>query len=145
MATTEEIERRVEEADAARSARRSATAKQVGELAQRRAAIAEQLRNIEQELGDVLAESSDVIEIDELARFTEVPAADLTRWLNDRKTTRTKRKKPAGGASGTKSATSRGPSTAGAPTAGQASTPQEPPMPRDSTANAPTRVTAEVK
>lgn len=145
MATTEEIERRVEEADAARSARRSAAARQVGELAQRRATIAEQLRHIEQELGDVLAESSDVIEIDELARFTDVPSADLTRWLDGRKTTRTKRKKPTGGASGTKSAASRGPSTAGPSTADQASTLQEPPVLRDTTANAPTRVTAEVK
>jgi hypothetical protein len=145
MATTEEIERRVEEADAARSARRSAAAKQVGELAQRRATIAEQLRHIEQELGDVLAESSDVMELDELARFTDVPAADLTRWLNDRKTSRTKRKKPTRGASGTKSATSRGPSTVGPSTADQASTPHEPPVSRDSTANTPARVTAEVK
>lgn len=144
MATTDEIERRVEEADAARSARRSAAAKQVGELAQRRATIAEQLRHIEQELGDVLAESSDVMEIDELARFTDVPAADLTRWLNDRKTTRTKRKKPTGGASGTKNPTSR-PSTAAAPAAGQVAAPHEPPAPRDSTANPLARVAAEVQ
>jgi hypothetical protein len=88
MATTEEIERRVEEADAARSAKRAAAAKCVGELAQLRAEVAEKLGDIERELGDVLAESSDVIGVDELAKFTDVPAADLTQWLNGRKTTR---------------------------------------------------------
>lgn len=55
MATTEEIQRRVEQTDTARSAKRSAAAQQVGELAARRAAIAEQLADIERALGDVLA------------------------------------------------------------------------------------------
>lgn len=144
MVTTEEIERRVEEADAARSARRGAAAKRVCDLAQRRAAIAEQLSDIERELGDVLAESSDVMEIDELAKFTDVPAADLTQWLNNRKTTRSKRKKPAGGASGAKIDTSRGPSAAGTTTNGQASTLPGPPVPRDGAADTPARVAAEV-
>lgn len=111
MATTEEIERRVEEADAARSVRRSAAAQRIGELAHRRALIVQQLSDIERELGDVLAESSDVMEIDELARFTDLPAADLTQWLNGRKTSRTKRKKLTGGAAGAKSATNPGTST----------------------------------
>ena len=94
MATTEEeIERRVDEADTVRRARRSAAATRVGKLAARRAEIAEQLSEIERELGDVLVESSDVIEIGELAKFTDVPAGDLTRWLTDRKTIRTRRKK----------------------------------------------------
>ncbi|WP_435581616.1 hypothetical protein [Amycolatopsis thermoflava] len=93
MATTEEIERRVEQADAARSAKRAAAAKRVGELAQLRAEVAKKLGDIERELGDVLAESSDVISVDELAKFTDVPATDLTQWLNDRKTTRPKRKR----------------------------------------------------
>jgi hypothetical protein len=137
MATTEEIERRVEEADAARSARRAAAAKQIGDLAQRRAAIAEQLSDVERELGDVLAESNDVIEINELAKFTDVPAADLTQWLNNRKTTRPRRKKPADGPPGTKSNASRGPSAAGTTTNGQASTLPEPPTRRLAPADVP--------
>ncbi|MFD2414827.1 hypothetical protein [Amycolatopsis pigmentata] len=136
MATAEEIERRVEETDTARSERRSAAAKRVGELAKRRAAIAEQLTDIERELSDVLAESSDVIEINELARFTDVSAADLSRWLNDRKTARTKRKKPSGGS---KSVTSQGPSTVAHQTVTPASSLHEPPSLRDSTVSAPTR------
>jgi hypothetical protein len=96
MATTEEIEQRVEEADTARTARRAAAAKRVFELATRRATVAAQLSDLERELGDVLAEANDVIEIDELARFTDVPATDLRRWLDERKTTRPKRKRPAG-------------------------------------------------
>ncbi|KAA9159432.1 hypothetical protein FPZ12_020220 [Amycolatopsis acidicola] len=102
MPTTDEIERRVEQADAARSARRSAAAQQIGELAARRATIADQLRKLEQELGDVLAESSDVIEISELATFTDVPAAELTRWLHDRKSNRGRRKKSAAGSANIK-------------------------------------------
>ncbi|GAA1937798.1 hypothetical protein [Amycolatopsis minnesotensis] len=146
MATTEEIERRVAEADAARSAKRSAAAQRIGELAQHRAAVAEQLGDIERELGEALAEASDVIEIDELAQFTDVPAADLTGWLNSRKSSRPKRKKPKPtvSASGAKNATRRGPSTGEAHAASQASTPTAPPAPRDGTANTSEPVTAEV-
>ncbi|WP_246127720.1 hypothetical protein [Amycolatopsis rhizosphaerae] len=98
--TTDEIQRRVEEADTARSAKRSEAARQVGELAQRRAAVAAQLEDIERQLGDVLAGAQEVIDIDELARFTDVPAADLTRWLTARTTSRPKRKRSPGRAPG---------------------------------------------
>lgn len=104
MATTEEIERRVGDADTTRTARRVAAAKRVGELARHRTGVAEQLADIEHELGNVLAESVDVIDIEELARFTDVPAADLTQWLNGRKTNRAKRKRPAADVSAAKSA-----------------------------------------
>lgn len=105
MPTREEIERRVEEADAARSAKRSAAAQRIGDLATRRAEIAAQLNDVERELGEALAESSDVIDIDELAEFTEVPATDLTRWLDAGKPASTKRKKPANSGSRTKKTT----------------------------------------
>lgn len=144
MATTEEIERRVEEADAARSAKRSAAAKRVGELAQQRASIAEQLNDIERELGDVLAESTDVMDIAELARFTDIPAADLNRWLGSRKTSRPKRKKPAGRTSSTKSTASPASSTRDTSSAEAASARREPPAPHNDTANAPEPVTTEV-
>ncbi|MFD9964004.1 hypothetical protein [Amycolatopsis sp. NPDC058986] len=102
MPTAEEIERRVAEHDRSRSAQRAALATRVGDLAQQRAAIAAHLREVEQELGDVLAEATAVMDIAELARFTDVPAPDLTRWFNGRKPQRTKRKKPASGSAGTK-------------------------------------------
>lgn len=98
MVTTEEIEHRVQQADAARSAKRAAAARQVGELAGRRAVLAEQLDDIEGELGNVLAAVQDVMDVDELAAFTDLPAADLTRWRDARarrKTTRPTRKRPA--------------------------------------------------
>lgn len=139
MATTEVIERRVEEADSARSARRSAAAKRIGELAEHRAALAEQLDDIDRQLGDELAAAQDVISVDELARFTDVPAADLTRWLTARKSTRAKRKRP--GADGAHGDSSRETVGARARTARQASTAPEPAAPR---ADAPARVTAEV-
>ncbi|MCE7007088.1 hypothetical protein LWC34_30300 [Kibdelosporangium philippinense] len=144
MATTKEIERRVAEADSARSARRTAAAKRIGELAQRRAAVAEQLDDIDRELGDVLATARDVIGIDELARFTDLPASDLTRWLEGRKTTRSKRKRSAAGAPAAKSDTSQGPITARTATARQASTPAEPAVPHTDTVDASARVPAEV-
>jgi hypothetical protein len=145
MATTEEIDRRVKEVDAVRSARRAAAAKRVGELAQRRAVTAEQLSEIERELGDVLAESSDVMEIDELARFVDVPAADLSRWLNGRRASRSKRKRAAGGVSVAKNVTSTEPSTAEAPTVGHTRTPQESPVLRDIANDTLGQVTAEVR
>jgi hypothetical protein len=95
MTRNDEIRRRVEEADIARSATRSAAAQHIGELARRHATIADQLADIERQLGDALAEAQAVIDIPELARFTEVSPADLTRWLTNRKPTRAKRKKPA--------------------------------------------------
>jgi hypothetical protein len=141
MATAEEIERRVEQADIARSAKRAAAAQQVGALAQRRAAIAEQLTDIEEQLGDVLAAALEVMSIDELATFTDVPATDLTRWHTTRKPNRTKRKRPAAGA---ESDTNRGPSTAKTPTTRPTSTPPEPAPTRTDGADTPVRVPAEV-
>ncbi|MCK2239769.1 MULTISPECIES: hypothetical protein [unclassified Crossiella] len=142
MGTIEEIERRIEEADAARSARRTAAAKRVGELAHQRAAVAERLADIERDLGEVLAESSDIIEIDELARFTEVPVADLTRWLDCRKTGRVKRKRSNAGAPATKKDPSRGPAAAGTSAAGQASTLPASAEPRADTVHTPVRMAA---
>jgi hypothetical protein len=139
MATAEEIQRRVEQADTARSAKRSAVAQQVGELAQRRAALAGQLDEIERQLGDLLAEANDVMDIDELARFTDIPVPDLTGWLTARKPARAKRKKPAAGAQGD---TSRGPAAAKTPTNGQTATP--PPGRRADAVDTPERVTAGV-
>ncbi len=143
MATPEEIRHRVEEADTARSARRAAAAQLVGELAHRRAAIAEQLDDVERRLGDVLADVGDVIDVDELARFTDLPAADLTRWLAGRKTTRSRRRKSAAAASGARNDASTG-SAARIPMAGQAAAVPRPAARRDGTANAPARVPAQL-
>lgn len=143
MATTEEIRRRVEETDTARSTKRSAAARQVGELAARRAGIAEQLSDIERQLGDVLAAAQDVMGIDELAQFTDIPAADLTRWLTARKPTRVKRKRPAAGTPDAESDPSR-PSAARTPSAGRASTTPDPAVRRAGAADVPARVPAEV-
>ena len=139
MATAEEIERRVEQADTARSAKRAAAAQQVGALAQRRAAVAEELVEIEGQLGDVLAAASDVMDMDELARFTDVQSADLTRWLTARKPARGKRKRPA---AGTEDDTSRAPSTARASTTRPTSA--QPAPARTRGADARVRVPAEV-
>ncbi|WP_410645328.1 hypothetical protein [Amycolatopsis sp. lyj-346] len=95
MITTDEIERRVEKADADKSAKRTAAAREVGELAHRRAALAEELADVERKLGTVLAAAADVIGIDELTEFTDVPAADLTRWLTAGKP-RARRGRPPG-------------------------------------------------
>lgn len=142
MATAEEIERRVEQADTARSEKRAAAAQQVGALAQCRAAIAEQLVDVEEQLGDVLAAVSDVMEIDELAKFTDVPAADLTRWLTARKPNRARRKRPV---AGVESDTNRGPSTAPkAPMARPTSTSSEGAPARTDSTDTPVRVPAEV-
>ncbi|MFS8104664.1 hypothetical protein LFM09_46935 [Lentzea alba] len=100
MATPEEIRQRVEEADTARSARRAAAAQQVGELAQRRAAIVAQLAEVERELGEVVADAQDVIDVDELAAFTDLKPSDLTGWLAGHKPSRGKRRKAAAGAPG---------------------------------------------
>jgi hypothetical protein len=140
MATPEEIKRRVTESDADRTARRSAAATQIGELAQRRAALAEQLDDLERELGDVLVAARDVLDITELAQFTDISAADLARWLEARRTSRTKRRKATAGAPA-KSVTNRGQSTVRAPRGGQPTPRPEPASPR---ADSPVRVAAEV-
>ncbi|MBB5808862.1 hypothetical protein F4560_008630 [Saccharothrix ecbatanensis] len=135
MATPEEIRRRVEQADTTRSARRAAAAQQVGELAQRRAAILEQLADVERHLGDVLAEAQDVIDVDELAEFTDLKPADLTAWLAGRKTGRGKRKKTTSTSSARIDVrSSPGPKT---------STPGQAPAPREGTAAAGSQNTPE--
>ncbi len=123
MATSEEIRRRVEQADTTRSARRAAAAQQVGELAQRRAVIVEQLEDVERELGDVLAQARDVIGVEELAAFTDLKAADLTGWLAGHKAVRGKRKKALSGP-GTRGSAPRSPGPTPPPPE-HASTPHE--------------------
>jgi hypothetical protein len=95
MITTDEIERRVEKADADKSARRTAAAREVGELAHRRATLADELAEVERKLGTVLAAAADVVGVDELAEFTDVPAVDLNRWLTAGKP-RARRGRPPG-------------------------------------------------
>lgn len=95
MTTAEEIERRVQQFDTARSARRAAAARQVGELAGRRATIVTQLAEVERQLGEVVADAQDVIDVDELAAFTDLKPSDLTRWLTGHKPARGKRRKAA--------------------------------------------------
>ncbi|WP_406637568.1 hypothetical protein [Amycolatopsis sp. WGS_07] len=102
-ATEEQITQRVKENDIPRTDHRTKVATQVGELAQRRSEVAEQLARVEQELGDVLAESRSIISLDELARFTDVPVEDLGRWRGDEKPHRAKRKKPTAGSSRSRS------------------------------------------
>ncbi|MFE5565048.1 hypothetical protein ACFQ68_08655 [Amycolatopsis japonica] len=80
VTTDDEITRRLEERDSARSARRAQAAGTVGELARRHAGLAERLAGLERELGEVLAAAGDVIDVPELAEVTDVPAAELTRW-----------------------------------------------------------------
>ena len=100
MPTSSEIDRSVKEADATRTEKRSQVCTRIAELAEQRAAQAEQLAETERELGEVLADGGEVITIDEVARFTGVPAADLDQWLAGRKTLRGKRKRPTGTARG---------------------------------------------
>lgn len=80
MATTDEIRRRVELADAERSNRRLATAQLVGELAHRRTVLAAELREVDVKLGDLITEAEDVMSLPELASFTDVPVDELTNW-----------------------------------------------------------------
>ncbi|WP_434447673.1 hypothetical protein [Lentzea sp. E54] len=128
MATTDEIRERIKQADAARSVRRLAAAQRVGELANRRKALASELEEVDLELGAVLAENEDVISVPELAVVTDLSASDLTDWLSRRKTARTKRKRHTDGGTGTKTQTRQ------APTPSQASMP---PAPRSEAAPAP--------
>jgi hypothetical protein len=92
MATAEEIAHRVAESDTARSANRSAAAKEVGQLAGRQAVVAEELRRIEAQLGTAVVAAQEVLEIKELARFTDVPVKDLVRWSTAQKPARGRRK-----------------------------------------------------
>ncbi|WP_309114713.1 hypothetical protein [Saccharothrix sp.] len=95
MATPEEIRRRVETADTARSTRRADTAQKIAELAQQRAQIVQQLGEVDRALAAVLAEAQDVMDIDELAEFTDLKPADLNQWLGRRRSGRGKRTKTA--------------------------------------------------
>lgn len=96
MTTIDDIARRVEDADSARSARRTKAAQLVGELAHERVAVVQRLADIDQQIGDAIVENGDVITVDELAKFTGVSAADLAQILDLRKHFRGRRRKSAG-------------------------------------------------
>ncbi|NYI93707.1 hypothetical protein HNR02_007082 [Amycolatopsis endophytica] len=106
MPTDDEVEHRIEDVDAPRTARRKAAAQQVNQLAQRRAAIVAQLEDVDGQLGEIVADAEDVISIDELARFTDLKVSDLTQWVAGRKPTRSKRKKATPSKAGTRSRSS---------------------------------------
>ncbi|SER91835.1 hypothetical protein [Actinokineospora terrae] len=93
MPTPEQIRQRVADADTSRSTRRAAAAQQVFELAQHRATVVEQLEGVERELGHVLAETAEIMDLDELAGFTGLKSADLTAWLAGHKPARGGRRK----------------------------------------------------
>lgn len=93
MATPEEIKNRVDEFDSARSSRRKAAAHRVSELAVRHDELASEVDEIKRTLAEVLAEYSDVITVEELARFTEVPASRLEQWRDGLKPGRGKRRR----------------------------------------------------
>jgi len=96
VTSEEEITRRLEEKDSARSARRAQAATTVGELARRHTELAGQLTELERELGEVLTAAGDVIDATELAQVTDIPAADLTRWRDQaaKPARRGRRKRP---------------------------------------------------
>ena len=94
IATAQEIRRRVDEADTARRERRAAAAHQVGELARQRAIHAGKVEEFDRQLAEVIAGARDVMEIDELSRFTGIRPAVLTEWLNAAKPARAKKKPP---------------------------------------------------
>lgn len=106
MVTDEDIDRRISDKDAPRSARRAAAAKRIANLAQLHAQLTAQINDIEREIGAALADSQDVIDVNELHEFTDIPTADLTRWSTARTTARNarpKRKPRAAGTLGTES------------------------------------------
>ncbi|WP_205661200.1 hypothetical protein [Amycolatopsis vastitatis] len=96
VTTDEEITRRLQETDSARSTRRAQAATTVGELARRHAELADQLGEIERQVGAALTAAADVIDVPELAQVTDVPADDLTRWRDQavKPTRGSRRKRP---------------------------------------------------
>ncbi|GAA3588296.1 hypothetical protein GCM10022222_86070 [Amycolatopsis ultiminotia] len=104
VALNDEIDRRVTENDIPLTERRSAAAKQVAELARRRVAIAADLHDVDEELARTLTASAKIMEIAELARFTDVSAADLSRWLDAGQPKPGRRKKPTSDRTRTKNA-----------------------------------------
>lgn len=93
MPTAEEVAKRVADSDNARSVKRASAAKEVAELVVLRALAAEELARVEDKLGDALAAAQEVLTVDELARFTDVPAKVLARCLAARKPARGRRKR----------------------------------------------------
>lgn len=93
MATPDEIQHRVDEFDSARSARRKAAAHQVSELAVRHDELVSEVDKVKRTLAEVLAEYSDVITVEELARFTEVPVSHLEQWQDGAKPGRNKKRR----------------------------------------------------
>lgn len=111
VTSEEEIARRLQETDTARSARRQQAATTIGKLARRHTELADQLADLERELGEILTAAGDVIDLPELAEVTDVPVADLTRW-RDQVATPARRKR--NGSSAKRNSSGKGTQTASA-------------------------------
>ncbi|MEV6603493.1 hypothetical protein [Kutzneria sp. NPDC051319] len=143
MPNFDEIDQRVQEIDAPRTAKRKAACKTIKERAGRRAALLEELAATERDIGDALATASDVMDVNEAALITEVPASDLNHCLAAHQTTRTKRKRSTSGAD-PKNSTSREKPTARTPRNHHAQTPSELSPPPTDSATESEHVAAEV-
>lgn len=144
MTTLDDIDQRVQEIDAPRTEKRKAACKTIKERAGRRTALLEELAATEREIGDALATASDVMDVTEAARITEVPASDLNHCLAAHQTTRTKRKRSTTGGADPNNSTSRDKPTARTPRNHHAQTPAELSPPQTDSTTESVHVAAEV-
>lgn len=79
MATADEIRARVKTADEARIASRADRAAAVAEVHGRRAAALTELERIEADLTTAVRSATEVMTLDELIAFADVPRTDLPR------------------------------------------------------------------
>lgn len=93
MPTDEEIERRVTTDDTPITARRVAIAQKVSDLGTRIAAVSEELQDLIGQMRQEIGDNHEIITVEKLAIYTEIPKAKFNEWLAGHKAFENKRKR----------------------------------------------------
>lgn len=93
MPTDQEIERRVTTDDTPITARRIAIAQKVSELGTQIAVVSEQLQRLIGQVRQEISGNHEIITVEKLSIYTDIPKATLNEWLAGQKTMGNKRKR----------------------------------------------------
>lgn len=108
MPTDQEIERRVTTDDTPITARRIAIAQKVSELGIQIAVVSEQLQRLIGQARQEIGDNHEIITVEKLAVYTDIPKANLNEWLTGYKALGNKRKRSPVSEFGVERAPSRG-------------------------------------
>jgi hypothetical protein len=91
--TDDEIERRVTTDDTPITARRVAVAQKAHDLGTRIVAVSDELQNLTEQMRQLIGDNDEIVTIEKLATYTDIPKEKLDEWAPDYNPTGKKRKR----------------------------------------------------